>query len=79
MEIVERTKKSFKKAVKNGKVVYVIRPKEKYSNDKIPWVSPLNLEWWKHLQKDQLCLGTTISSKKYNYGNLNVKRIFKSG
>lgn len=44
MEIVERTKKPFKKAVKNGKVVDVIRPKEKYSNDKIPRVSALDLE-----------------------------------
>lgn len=44
MEIVKRTKKPFKKAVKNGKVVYVIRPKEKYSNDKIPRVSALDLE-----------------------------------
>ena len=76
MEIVERTKKPFKKAVKNGKVVYVISPKEKYSNDKIPRVSALDLEWWKQLQKDELCLGTTISSKKYNYGNLICKENF---
>ena len=77
MKIIERLKKVFKAAVKDGKIYYIGRHKEIYNSDKIPCVRVLDQEQWKQLERDEVCLRTNISSKEYNYGDFVCKGNFK--